>query len=138
MFIVDTNILSESTKPRPSAPVLGWLAAQPSFEVSAISLLEIEYGISRLAAGKRRDALVRWLDDLVSAPEVKIVPVDTAIARVAGRFRALAVASGRSRANSDLIIAATAHVTGASLVTRNTKDFEDLGVALLNPFLGPG
>lgn len=82
----------------------------------------------------RRDLLRQWLEDLLTSTGVEIVPVDAAVAREAGKLKAQCEAAGRPRPLIDLLIAATAHVTGDVVVTPNTADFEGLGVALLNPF----
>ena len=99
-----------------------------------MSVLELEHGISRLPASERRDRLWEWFEALLGSTAVDLIPVDTAVAREAGRMKARCEAMGRPRPLADLLIAATAHVTGAVVVTRNTDDFDGLGVALLNPF----
>src|SRR4051812_42850850 len=117
MFVVDANVLSELAKPAPSAVVSSWLRAQPLIEVSAITVLELEFGVCRLPQGRRRDTLLQWLEPLLAPESVKIIPVDAAIARAAGRLKARAEAAGRMRTNADLIVAATALVDGATVAT---------------------
>lgn len=134
MYLVDTNVLSETTRKTPSPRVLAWLARQERIGVSAITLLELEYGISRLEASDRRSRLLQWLEDLLSSAGVELLPVTAAIAREAGRLKALDENKGRPRPLADLLIAATAQVHAGVVVTRNTGDFEGLGLALLNPF----
>ena len=135
MFLVDTDVLSEPTRRHPMASVVTWLQSQVSFRVSAISLIEIEYGLARLD-GARRARLTRWFEGTLSAPGIEVVPIDTTVARAAGRMKRLAEATGRSRPFADLIIVACAQVTGSVIATRNTADFEGLGVPILNPFVG--
>lgn len=135
MYLLDTNVVSEPTRSEPSAPVLAWLRAQSSFKLSVVSVMELEYGISRLS-GQKRDRLTRWLEGVLASPGVELVAVDVAVARAAGRMRRLAELSGRPRPVADLVIAASAQVAGAVVATRNTVDFEGLGVPLLNPFVG--
>jgi predicted nucleic acid-binding protein len=136
MYLVDTNVLCEPIRARASDQVSQWLASQVSVKVSALSLMEIEYGLARLAKGEKRDRLTRWFEAVLTSPSIEIVPIDAAVARSAGRLKRLAEAGGTPRPQSDLIIAACAAVTGSVVATRNTADFEGLGVPLLNPFVG--
>lgn len=134
MFLVDTNVICEPTRAKPSPAVLAWLGAQASVRVSTVSLIEIEHGIMRLPIGEKRSRLTKWLEGLVASPGVTWVAVDAAVARAAGRLKHQAEAIGRQRPTLDLVIAASALVTGSVVATRNTPDFEGLGVPLLNPF----
>lgn len=136
MYLLDTNVLCEPTRQQASEPVSQWLLSQACVRVSAISLMEIEYGLSRLPKGEKRDRLTKWLEGVLASAAIEIIPVDAAVARSAGRLKRLAETSGRPRPNADLIIAACAQVTGSVVATRNTADFEGLGVPLLNPFVG--
>lgn len=136
MYLIDTNVLCEPTRSQASEPVCQWLNQQRSVKLSVISLMEIEYGLARLGKGPKRDRLTKWLEGVFSSPAIEIVAVDAAVARSAGRLKRLAEASGHSRLLPDLLIAASAQVTGSVVATRNTADFEGLGVALLNPFVG--
>jgi len=136
MYLVDTNVISEPTRPEPSAPLVAWLIRQPSVKLSAISLIEIEYGIARLARGDKQDRLTKWFEGVLSSPGIQIVPVGAAIARRAGRLKKQAEAAGRPRPFLDLVIAASAQVTGAVIATRNVSDFDGLGIPLLDPFAG--
>jgi toxin FitB len=137
MFLVDTNVLSETMRPRPAQHVVDWLAAQPRVQLSSVSVLELEYGIARLAQGEKRSRLTQWLEDLLSAPAFEVVSLDATIARAAGRLKRRGEAAGKPRPELDLIIAATAQVTGAVVATRNVEDFADLGVPLFDPFSAP-
>jgi len=131
--LVDTNVLSETVRSRPSEAVLGWLAAHPSFAVSVITLDELALGIERLE-GKRRARLREWLDHLRDDVDPEIIPIDAETALAAGSLRAARERRGRRVAQADMLIAATALVRGLTLATRNVEDFEGCGVALLNPF----
>lgn len=134
MFLADTNVLSEWTRRAPAAPVLAWLATQPKIQVSAVSVLELEYGLARLGDGSKKARLAQWLEGLLASPAVEVLPVDVAVARAAGRLRGRVEAAGRPRPTLDLLIAATAQVHGAIVATRNTSDFEGLGVPVFDPF----
>jgi toxin FitB len=132
VFLVDTNVLSELTRRRPNAGVLGWMAAHPTFAISAITLEELVYGVERAPVSRRR-ALTEWVEEmrgLVSA----VVPVDEAIARLGGGIRATRDLAGRPVAQADCLIAATSIVAGAVLVTRNVADFQGCGATILDPF----
>jgi predicted nucleic acid-binding protein len=131
--LVDTNVLSETVRARPNPGVLRWLAAHPSFAISAITLEELAFGIERLA-GKRRAQMYEWLERLRSDPPPLLVPVDAEVALVAGRLRARRERKGRPVAQADMLIAASALIRGLTLVTRNVADFEGCGIALIDPF----
>ena len=136
MYLVDTNVLCEPTRARPAESVSRWLLDQTSVKVSALSLMELEYGLSRLERGAKRDRLTKWLEGVLASPAIHVVPIDAAVARSAGRLKRLAESGGRPRPLADLLIAACAQVTGSVVATRNTADFEGLGIPLLNPFVG--
>ncbi|MEW5737627.1 MAG: type II toxin-antitoxin system VapC family toxin [Myxococcota bacterium] len=133
MHLVDTNVLSELLKRTPNPRVIEWLARQTSVKVSVVSLMEIEFGIAR-APATRRPTLLTWLESILASPAHVVVPIDQAVARAAGQLKHRTLAAGRPRPLSDLLIAASALVTGSVVVTRNVSDFEGLGVALLDPF----
>jgi predicted nucleic acid-binding protein len=133
VYLLDTNVLSEVLKRTPDPGVLGWLSRQPTVKVSSVSVMEIEFGIAR-APAHRQPTLTAWLETVLSSPAHEVVPIDAAIARAAGHLRFRAERAGRPRPWADLVIAAAALVTGSVVATRNTGDFEGLGVPLLNPF----
>jgi len=132
-MMVDTNVLSETVRARPNPAVLRWLAAHPSFAISAITLEELSFGIERVA-GKRRALLHEWFERLRAEPSPTVVPVDAETAVAAGRLRARREAKGRPVAQADMLIAASALTRGLTLVTRNVDDFEGCGIALIDPF----
>lgn len=134
MYLVDTNVLSETTRRQPAESVLRWLERQAQIHVSAVTVLELEHGICRLPPTEKQTLLRQWLEDLLGSKATEVVPIDALVAREAGRLESRCEANGRTLPLADLLIAATAHVHGAVVVTRNTTDFEGLGVALLNPF----
>jgi predicted nucleic acid-binding protein len=131
-FLVDTNVLSELPRPRPEPAVLRWLDAQREIAVSAITLEELTFGVER-TRGSARDRLRDWLQALVDSSP-RVVPVSALVASTAGRLRAQREAKGRRVAQADMLVAASALTEGLVLATRNTRDFEGCGVALVNPF----
>lgn len=138
--VLDTCVVSEIVAREPEAQVLGWLDALDPRTVylSAITIGEIQRGISRLPASRRRTTLERWLyDDLVPRFDGQILAIDTAVMRTWGIVVAQAEASGRSLPVMDSLIAATAITHRCRLATRNGADFDVTGVSLVDPWLGP-
>lgn len=136
-FLLDTNVISEWTKPRPDAGVVEWLTKVDEDEVflSVITFTELRRGIERLPAGGRRRRLDEWLRaELALRFEGRIVGVDGAIADEWGRLVARREGRGRPIHAMDALIAATAQVHDLTLVTRNTADFEATVKSLLNPW----
>jgi toxin FitB len=136
-FLLDTNVVSEWTKPQPNAGVITWLeeADEDRVFLSVATLAELRHGIERLAPGSRRKKLDSWLsEELPLRFESRILPVTTAVADEWGRVIARCEAGGRPLAAMDGLIAATATVHELTLVTRSTSDFETALKALLNPW----
>lgn len=135
MFLLDTNVISELRKADKANPhVVDWAKKiTPSkMFVSVISIMELRMGILSLARKDTRqaDVLSRWLDTLVLPTfSGRILSVDLA---VANQCATLHVPDPRS--DRDALIAATAIVHGFTVVTRNTKDFRETGVSLINPW----
>lgn len=132
-FLIDANVLSESSKPAPNPKVWDWLEAHETDSViDSIILGEVLVGIQLLPRGRRRSKLEKW----IAAIEQKVVciPWD---ARCGRRWAALVAemhAAGTPMPKLDSMIAATALVHGLTLVTRNTQDFVKAGVKVFNPF----
>lgn len=136
-YLLDTNVVSEWTKPRPNAGVVAWLAQVDEDDafLSVVTFAELRRGIERLPMGTRRQRLDEWLrGDLPLRFEARIIGVDGAIADEWGRMVARREARGRKLHSMDALIAATAQVHGLTLVTRNTADFEESLTGLLNPW----
>ncbi|QOZ54712.1 type II toxin-antitoxin system VapC family toxin [Bradyrhizobium sp. CCBAU 53338] len=137
MFLLDTNVISELRRPaKADRHAVAWANAVPaaSFFVSVISILEIELG-ARLIERKdaARGAILRsWIDGQVLARfEGRVLAIDTAVAQRCAQLHV-----PNPRAERDALIAATALVHGLTVVTRNVRDFEPMGVRLLNPWDG--
>jgi predicted nucleic acid-binding protein len=136
-FLLDTNAVSEWTKPKPNPNLISWLASvdEDRTFLSVITIAEIKFGIERLKAGRRRCDLESWLNgDLAARFEGRLLPVTAAVAEAWGKITAGRAAVGRPIPIMDGFIAATATVFGLTLVTRNTADFEKTVPALLNPW----
>ena len=137
-FLLDTNVLSEPTRIQPDTRVLRWLhdLDEDRAFISVISLAEIRRGVSLLDVGRRREALSDWLSyELPQRFEGRLLPVDGPIAFAWGDLMANAKRAGRGLAAMDGFLASTAIAHDLTLATRNTKDFDGLGVRLIDPWL---
>lgn len=138
-LLLDTNVLSEVTRPNPDARVLEWLDRldeDRSF-ISIVSIAEIRRGVALMDKGRKRDALAEWLaHDLTQRFEHRIIPVDEPVALAWGDLMGDARRRGRGLSSMDGLIAATAIAHHLSLATRNTRDFEDFGIELIDPWAG--
>ena len=135
-FLLDTNIPSEMTRPFPQLSVTQWLdnADDEQLYFSVISLGEILKGITVLPASKRRNGLQQWLDETLRPWfEGRILPVNEPIAERWGLLAGQCKLRGRPLKVADGFIAATALEHDLTVVTRNVRDFEGLGVDLFNP-----
>ena len=132
MQLADTNIVSELMRKRPDPGVLAWRemvdAMYGHITMSAVTVDEIMYGLAR----KQDAGLQAWFDGFMSRNQV--LTVTQTIACRAGEMRAMFSLRGVVRSQADMLIAATAQVHALTLVTRNVRDFDGCGIALLNPF----
>lgn len=133
-FLLDTNVVSELTRERPEPRVLAFLNRTPSPSLSAIVVHEILFGIRIMAAGRRKARLQTALSALLDAFDERILPLDRAGAEWAARIRADAIRSGRTPSVADMLIAGTAAAHNLTVATRNVRDFEGLGVEIVNPW----
>src|SRR6266849_5091329 len=136
-FLLDTNVVSEWTKPRPDSGVVAWLAEADEDRVfiSVITLAELRYGIERMPAGARRNRLDMWVSEQLPARfEARVLSIDTEAADTWGRVMARGQVRGRLVGTMDTFIAATAERHHLTLVTRNVPDFDALGIRLINPW----
>ncbi|MGV7218436.1 PIN domain-containing protein [Bradyrhizobium sp. UFLA05-112] len=138
-YLLDTNIISNVTKPSPSPTLLAWMAEQNDHDlfVSALTIGEIRRGILEKPAGRKRRALEAWFAGPEGPPLLfagRVLPFDEQASLVWARLMAGGTANGRPRSALDMIIAAVAEVHGFVVVTDNEKDFA--GLKFVNPLRG--
>jgi len=135
-FLLDTNVPSELTYPRPAAQVEQWLEGVNSQRLffSVISLAEVCKGIAKLPAGKKREQLQDWLDETLRPRfSRRILPITESIAERMGLWAGEGEVKGRTIKIADGLIAATAGEHDLTIVTRNVRDFSVFGVPVFNP-----
>jgi toxin FitB len=132
-YLVDANVLSEATKPRPAPETIEWLRDNDAeIVVNPIILGELQYGILQLPAGKRRTRLEQWFAG--GLKRLHVLDLDSETADIWARLLAELKRKGRSMPVKDSLIAATARQHGLTVATRNTSDFRHAGIKAINPF----
>lgn len=137
MIIADTNVLSEAMRERPEPRVAAWLEQQPAAEMftTAITKAEILYGIEIAPPGRKR---TRWMTGaeqiFVGMLSGRILPFDDEAATHYAEIAALRRARGREMQEADAQIAAICRLHGATLATRDIRDFEYCGIRVVNPW----
>jgi predicted nucleic acid-binding protein len=136
-FLLDTNVISEWVRPQPDRNVIAWTADldEDRAFISVISFSEIRRGVEMLPNGRRRERLAAWLtEDLSARFEQRILDIDLRVAETWGTLMARGQKIGLTLGSMDAFIAATARAHGLTLATRNIKDFQRLGLSLLDPW----
>ena len=136
-WLLDTNVVSELAAPAPEPRVVAFLRAHGNLWLSVIVVHELHCGLRQLPAGRRRDQLADTLSVFVDEYADRVLPVRLREADRAASLRARARRSGRTVNLADALIASTALVNGLGVATRNTSDFADHGMALINPWDEP-
>lgn len=135
MILLDTNVVSELTKPQPDPRVVQWLRrSAPALALPTIAVAEMAFGIEKLAEGRRREELLEALRGLVLEFADRLFDFNVKAAWAYGRILATARRAGRPMAVPDALIAAIAEANGCALATRNAKDFAGTGLDLLDPW----
>ncbi|HSC18086.1 MAG TPA: type II toxin-antitoxin system VapC family toxin [Rhizomicrobium sp.] len=139
MIVIDTNVLSEFACQMPEPAVVSWLSDQNSSTLCTTSITEAELlaGIALLPAGRRRAELEMFAAATLQRFESRILPFDREAAREYPGIVAARRAVGLSTGGADCQIAAIARVYGASIATRNVRDFRHCGVDIINPWATP-
>ena len=137
MIVLDTNVLSEALKPLPSPIVLDWLAGQEPSSVfmTAVTQAEVLYGVETLPVGRRRMRLLAAVEKMFAEEfEGRILPFDEDAARAFAGIVAARDRAGHPISQFDAMIAAIARSHRAAVATRNTADFQNCGVDVINPW----
>lgn len=132
--MLDTNVLSEFRRKVPDAGVVDWFSRRPAttLYLSVLTLGELRKGIQGVVDAARRMALTDWLEtDLPGFFAGRILAVD---AQVADRWGRLMASAGRPLPAIDSLLGATAAQHGLCMVTRNSRDFADLGLDVISPW----
>lgn len=137
MIVLDTNVISEIFKPLPDPGVMAWLQqqAQDAVFTTAISRGELLFGVSIMPTGRQRETLLAGLLRIfeVRFPE-RVLPYDSAAADAHAAFSAMRRSQGRPVSQSDAMIAGIVRSRGATLATRNVRDFEGCDIDLIDPW----
>jgi predicted nucleic acid-binding protein len=139
-YLLDTNILSNATKPAPSESLLAWMAEQADENLFIASLVvaEIWFGVLDAPAGKKRALLENWFRG-PEGPQAlfadRVLPFDEKAGLIWARLMAEGAKAGRPRSALDMILAAIAEANDCMLVTDNEKNFA--GLTYINP-MRPG
>ncbi len=140
VYLVDTNVISVGSpaKAGARADVVVWMDAQSgALFLSSVTIAEIEDGIAkarREGAARKADGLAAWLETVLHLYGERVLPFDVGAARIAGILSDRARGQGQAPGLADIIIAATAHRHQLTILTRNMRHFEPLGVPALDPF----
>jgi predicted nucleic acid-binding protein len=137
MIVLDTNVLSALMRQSADKKVVDWLDKQPrsSIWTTSVTILDIRFGLQILPVGKRRSILIQAFEKvLVDKIERRVAPFDTVAAQEAGDLMALRHKKGRPGELRDTMIAGIVLACHATLATRNISHFDDLSVAVVNPW----
>lgn len=139
-YLLDTNIISNVTRPLPSMALVAWLADQldQDLYISTLSLAEIGRGILQAPAGRRWKELQRWFEGPEGPASLfrgRILAFDEPAALAWAQIMAEGSRLGRPRSALDMIVAATAKANGCTVVSDNERHFAGI-VPLLNPMTG--
>jgi len=137
MIVLDTNVLSETLRPVPDAPVMLWLAAQPrpTLFTTTVTRGELFYGLLLLPDGRRRTSLLNATHDIFDQDLAgQVLSFDSAAADAYAEIATSRRSAGQPISHFDAMIAAITRSRGASLATRNVKDFVNCGIELIDPW----
>jgi toxin FitB len=135
-YLLDTNIISNITKPAPSDSLLAWMAEQidESLFIAALTIAEIRRGVLEKPAGRKRDRLDAWFFGSEGPSTLfagRVLPFDEKAALLWARLMAEGTAKGKPRSALDMIVAAIAEANDCIVVTDNERDFA--GIEIVNP-----
>jgi len=136
MIVLDTNVVSELMRATPAPAVRAWLRRTSStgLYTTAVTVAEIRYGIARLPDGRRKHDLNQAANEIFAAFPRQVLPFDLAAATAYADVVAGREGDGNPISGFDGQIAAICRSQAATLATRNTKDFIDTGISLIDPW----
>ena len=135
MIVLDADVISETVRARPDATVLSWLQSNSDAAfLTSITVGEIFTGLQLLPEGRRRLGLVAGVGATLERFGGRVLAFDEPAARVYADLRVARRAAGTPLSVEDGMIAAICVARGAALATRNTRDFEGLGLELIDPW----
>jgi toxin FitB len=135
LVLIDTNVWSELSRPRPDPRVVAWMSENlGSWILSAIVFAEMEFGIAAAADQARRRDLMAFRGDILQKINGVITPFDARAASSWGPIRARLRQEGKLIGERDMLIAAHAVSLGVPLVTRNAEEMGRTGVTIINPW----
>ena len=135
-YLLDTNIISNVTKPKPSESLVAWLSerADEDLFIASLTVAEIWFGVLEKPAGKKRAQLETWFAGREGPQSLfagRILPFDEQAGLIWARLMAAGARGGRQRSALDMILAAVAEANDCIVVTDNEKDFT--GLKFMNP-----
>ena len=139
MFVIDTNVISETMRAEPHVSVVTWLDSRPARDlfVTAITEAEIRSGVAMLPEGRRRRGLAEAAERVFGKMFAgRILPFDSAAARAFAEIIAARRLAGRPISQADGQIAAIARDRGMAVATRNAADFVEMGIDAVDPWTG--
>jgi len=137
MYLLDTNIISELMDPPGASAVLSWADSVDLWDqfTTALSQAEVLYGLAIMPKGRKRTDRITWADQMFAEDfRGRILPFDQHAASHYADLLSSRRSLGRRLDTIDAQIAAVARANGMAVVTRNTKDFEDCGIDLIDPW----
>lgn len=132
-YLLDTNVISETARPKPDAQVIDWLSQLSSITLSAVGVYELGSGIQRLPEGKKRAFLEEWFSELL-ASDCDVLSLDRDAALRCAVLESEARRQGRTLETRDLLILGTAKSHDLGVATRNVAHFRGFGVPVYDPF----
>ena len=135
IYLIDSNVVSESMRPAPSARVVTWLDRHAgNCAMPTVAIFEVRAGINSMPPGRRRDELMGAFERIVARFGPRVVSFDRPSAEMAAELASVSASGGRTMTTGDVQIAGIAGAYGLTLVTRNVKDFAATGIDLVNPW----
>jgi predicted nucleic acid-binding protein len=136
-YLLDTCVISEITRPKPSRKVTRWIKSEDesNFFISVLTIGELHKGIEKLDELKRKEELHNWVEnDLKERFWTRIIDIDLPTAMIWGKIQGMTERIGNPMPAIDSLIAAIGITHHLTVVTRNTSNMKESGVALLNPW----